>query len=198
MDFPAVVYTYIYKRNNIKIYYPVIKHQHPLIDQKINERIQQEIWLLYKLQNVGENQIIEMLGTFELKTNEKNVLSLTIDNYTFSGGAHGLTLQKGLTFDLKSGKLYQLKDLFLPNIPYVKTLSGIVNDQIESRNLPVFEKPVEITKNQYFYLADKCIVLFFQLYEILPYVYGFPYFPISIYDIQNLYNDKGLLGRMVR
>lgn len=77
---------------------------------------------------------------------------------------------------MESGKLYQLKDLFFPNSPYVEKLSEMVNAQIERRSIQVFEKPVTIREDQDYYLANKCLVLFFQLYEITPYVYGFPYF----------------------
>ncbi|WP_368073024.1 RsiV family protein [Virgibacillus salinus] len=50
--------------------------------------------------------------------------------------------------------------------------------------------------DQDFYIADKALVIYFQLYEITPYVFGFPMFPISVYAIKDIINEDGPLGRM--
>ncbi|MFB4475682.1 RsiV family protein, partial [Oceanobacillus caeni] len=54
----------------------------------------------------------------------------------------------------------------------------------------------KIEPNQYFYIADKTLVIYFQLYELAPYAFGFPMFPISVYDIQDIIDEEGPLGRM--
>lgn len=90
MDFPAMVYTYIYHRNNIKIYYPFVASQHTLVNSKVNQVIQHQVWKLYNKQYVNAT---EMVGFFKLKTNENKMLSITIDNYAYSGEAHGMTIQ---------------------------------------------------------------------------------------------------------
>ncbi|WP_342669952.1 hypothetical protein [Pseudobacillus wudalianchiensis] len=38
--------------------------------------------------------------------------------------------------------------------------------------------------------------MYFQLYEITPYVFGFPMFLISVYNLQDIIDENGLLGRM--
>jgi len=44
-------------------------------------------------------------GWYEIKTNEKGVLSLSIGNYTIAyPAAHGLTIIKSLTFDISTAK----------------------------------------------------------------------------------------------
>ncbi|WP_255323435.1 RsiV family protein [Priestia megaterium] len=53
-----------------------------------------------------------------------------------------------------------------------------------------------IKPDQDFYIADKSLVLFYQLYDLTPYVYGIPYFPISIYAIQDIIEDESPLGQM--
>jgi hypothetical protein len=53
-----------------------------------------------------------------------------------------------------------------------------------------------ISPEQDYYIADKALVLFFQLYELTAYAYGFPYFPISIYDLQTIIDEQGPLGKM--
>jgi len=124
-------------------------------------------------------------------------LSLALINYAFSGGAHGLTIMRSLTFDVVSGKSYQLKELFKKDSDYVKVLSEIVGVQIKERDLPLLEEYNGIKPDQDYYIADKCLVLYYQLYELVPYAYGFPYFPISVYEIQDIIDEDGPLGRMI-
>jgi hypothetical protein len=40
-------------------------------------------------------------------------------------------------------------------------------------------------------------VLYYQLYEMTAYVFGFPYFPISIYEMADIVAEDGPLGRMM-
>ena len=54
-----------------------------------------------------------------------------------------------------------------------------------------------IRPEQDYYIADKALVIYFQLYELTPYAYGFPYFPISVYEIQDIIDENGPLGRML-
>ncbi|WP_245921015.1 hypothetical protein [Melghirimyces profundicolus] len=36
------------------------------------------------------------------------------------------------------------------------------------------------------------------MYELLPYVFGFPFFPISIYHLSGILDEEGPLGRMLQ
>ena len=141
--------------------------------------------------------LVEMIGTYELKNNQRNVLSLTLSNYSYYyNAAHGMTNITSLTFDLEKGRLCELKDLFKPSSNYVDTISKLIHDQIKQRNIMLINDFTVIRPNQYFYIADKTLVIYFQLYELTPYVFGFPMFPISVYDIQDIIDEDGPLGRM--
>ncbi|WP_242009814.1 RsiV family protein [Halalkalibacter nanhaiisediminis] len=50
--------------------------------------------------------------------------------------------------------------------------------------------------NQYFYIADKAFGIYFQLYELVPYAWGFPYFVISVFEVQDMVVDDEAFGRM--
>ncbi|MCU6708166.1 DUF3298 and DUF4163 domain-containing protein [Paenibacillus sp. J5C_2022] len=164
---------------------------------KINEAIRSEVERLVHEQGSLADPRAEMQGYYELKTNEKNVLSLSLYNYAYTGGAHGMTLQKSMTFKQSTGEQYELKDLFKPSSPYVETISAIVGKQIQERGIPTFEPFQSISPDQSFYIADRSLVIYFQLYEIAPYVYGFLYFPISVYELQDIINEDGPLGPML-
>jgi len=136
-------------------------------------------------------------GYYEIKSNERGVLSLSIINYTYhQHAAHGLTITKSLNFDVLTGKNYQLHELFKPDSNYIQVLSDIIKKQIKERDIPVIEEFKEIRPDQDYYIADKALVIYFQLYELAPYAYGMPHFPISVYEISNLIKENSILDVM--
>jgi len=189
---PVGIETKQIKHDRVSILYPQISGPSPSATRIINNSIINQVNALIKEQGkyLTSNQY-EMIGHYELKTNERGILSLTLSNYAMSTpSAHGMTLLKGLTFDVNSGRSYQLADLFKPGAPYVNVLSREVQIQIQLRQIPVLSPFTAISPNQDFYLADKSIVLFYQLYDLAPYYYGFPMFPISNYTLLPLVSDQ--------
>jgi hypothetical protein len=182
----------------ITIDYPAVKDlESPTIQHSINRAIATQVDMLMREQGSYKNQKIEMLGWYEIKTNESGILSLTLGNYAFTyPSAHGMTIVKGLTFDMKSGNGIELKSLFKADSDYVKVLSDIVAQQIKDRQIALLGEFEGIAPDQDFYIADKSLVLFFQLYEITPYYMGLQYFPISVYQIQDIIDEDGPLGIM--
>mgnify|MGYP001306952874 CR=1 FL=1 len=169
----------------------------PLARNAMNRAIIDVVKTQMKNQGYPNPEIREMLGTFEIKTNERGVLSLSLINYTFAGGAHGMTLQQSLTFDADTGKAYALGELFKPGSPWESRLNAIIQAQIAARQLPLLVDYPGLSPNQDYYIADKSLVIYFPLYAIVPYAWGFPYFPISVYDIQDIINENGPLGVML-
>ncbi|XRG84951.1 DUF4163 domain-containing protein [Neobacillus sp. SAB-20_R2A] len=113
---PVDVKPYIYRSGPKKevIYPQVVNHRNQRLERSINQGIVQQTQKLIDTQ-VGDmpSTVSEMLGTFELKNNQRNVLSLNLSNYTYhEHAAHGMTYIKSLTFDLQKETLVQLKDLF--------------------------------------------------------------------------------------
>ncbi|CAH2213458.1 DUF3298 and DUF4163 domain-containing protein [Tepidibacter aestuarii] len=192
----------------VVIEYPlVIGMTNQSVQKKINDSI---LFLVNKLYIDQVNQLvfiqgypqipkIEVTGWFEIKTNERGILSLSIGNYTIAyPSAHGFTIIKSLTFDIQTGKIYQLYDLFKPESNYMEILSNIISNQIKDRDIHLINKFKGIkTSNQDYYIADKALVIYFQLYELTAYVYGFPYFPISVYEIQDIIQEDSPLYKML-
>ena len=197
---PVSIQTMVIKQQGTNIYYPqVIDLQDNNVQQSINRTISELVQSLaqQQYQRQGTNSFTEMIGTFEIKTNERNVLSLSLANYAIAyHHANGLTLMGSLTFDIDTGRSYKLGDLFKPGSNYVDVLSQIVQKQIHERNIPTLGKFPGISPDQDFYIADKSIVLYFQAIEITPHYYGLPMFPISVYDLQDIVDENGPLGRM--
>ncbi|MFC5528791.1 DUF3298 and DUF4163 domain-containing protein [Cohnella yongneupensis] len=163
----------------------------------MNKAIASTAHELMKDQGYPSDDIQEMNGTFEIKTNERGLLSLSLLNYAFTGGAHGNTLQRSLTFDADTGRQYTLGELFKPASKYEATLNKLIQAQIKARKLPLLGDYPGITPDQDFYIADKSLVIYFPLYAIVPYAWGFPYFPISVFTIQDIIDENGPLGELM-
>ncbi|WP_010529765.1 DUF3298 and DUF4163 domain-containing protein [Lentibacillus jeotgali] len=186
-------------RPELNVIYPVVFGMRlQEMEQFINQSIAHETQQLINMQiDEMPSSLIEMDGSFEIKNNQRNVLSLSLSNYAYHyQAAHGMTYIRSLTFDLQNQKRCSLSDLFKPGSNYIERLNELVNEQIEQRDIQTFDEHVGIQAEQDFYIADKALVIYFQLYDITPYVFGFPMFPISVYDIADIINEDGPLGRM--
>ncbi len=180
---------------NVKINVPYITGgTTPAAVEAMNNAIASANQELLRAQGYPGPDVQEMDGTFEIKTNERGVLSLSLLNYAYTGGAHGNTLQKSLTFDADTGRSYTLGQLFKPGSNYEARLNTIIQAQIKARQLPLLGDYPGITPDQDFYIADKALVIYFPLYAIVPYAWGFPYFPISVFEIQDIIDEEGPMG----
>lgn len=200
LDLPVRIETKYIKKSSpsINVYYPIVTNlPHPAVEKKINGDIIHALNKLLIEQGFYSEHLVEMVGTYEIKTNERGVLSLSLTVYSFTGGAHGLTIIKSLTFDVKTGKQYALNDLFKPDSNYVKVLSEMIEKKMVEWDVPLLEDFTQIRSDQDFYIADHSLVIYFQVYEWTPYVYGFPYFPITIKDIEGIIREGGILEKMI-
>lgn len=197
---PVGIETRVISTPQTTIYVPQVTGlSNQQVEQQINSTIASQVYALMEGQrNYQASPLAEMTGHYEIKSNERGILSLTLSNYAyFQQMAHGNTLLASLTFDVLTGRMYQLADLFKPGSNYVQVISPIIAAQIRERNLPLLNPPFQsIAPNQPFYLADKALVVYFALYEITPYYVGFPMFPISVYDLQSLTTDQSPISMM--
>jgi len=201
MRFPIPIQTGSYVVPNIEVYYPIVYGLPNLAAQEtMNGAIRAQAGAMIEEQrrNQPTDGATTMTGLYELKTNERGVLSLTQSNYAYTPpAAHGMTLLRSLTFDAATGKSYALPELFRNGTPYKELIDAEIRKQIEDRDVPLISDFRGIAPNQPYYIADKALVVYFQLYELTPYVYGFPMFPISVYALQQYVVEAGPLGRMM-
>ncbi|MCM3762716.1 DUF3298 and DUF4163 domain-containing protein [Alkalihalobacillus oceani] len=194
---PAQVIARHLVQPRLDIYYPELSGlANQQVQEKLNKRIVKQVMTMIQKQGYEKEPQTVITGGFEVKTNQRDIISLTNNHYAYSGGAHGLTMQRSLTMNTVTGDTYALKDLFKPGATYTKALNAIIKRQIKERDLPLLSEFKGIAPNQYFYLADKALVLYFQLYELLPYAAGIPYFVIPVYELQNIAAEDGPLGKM--
>jgi hypothetical protein len=182
----------------VEVYYPsLINLINGRAQQLINQEVIKMVQKLIKKQNF-EPRRTEMNGSFEVKTNQRGIVSISLNNYAYTEHyAHGMTYIYSLTANINNGKIYQLKDLFKPDSDYIAVLSNIIKEELKRRDVPLLDGFENIKPDQDFYIADKCVVIYFQVYEITPYYVGLPMFPISVYTLENIVKEDGPLGRMI-
>lgn len=198
---PVIVITRKIKSKDkwLNINYPVVINMvDKIVQNKINKTIKKLVYSIIKKQGYYDRAKVTVEGWYEIKSNERGILSLTIGNYSYSyPSAHGLTIIKSLTFDMITGKKYEFFQLFKKNSNYIEKISKIISKQIEQREIDLIGEFKGVDGRQDYYIADKCLIVYFQTYEISPYVWGLPYFPICLYKIENIIAEAGPLEVML-
>lgn len=120
----------------------------------------------------------EYLGNYTVTYNRGGLLSILEQTYAYTGGAHGISVREGLTFRLSDGKLLTLDEVLRKNPDFRKIVDPSIAKQLEQTE-GYFGGFKTIGSNPDYYLKNNGVVIFFQLYDYLPYAYGFPefYFP---------------------
>lgn len=125
-----------------------------------------------------------------LATSSKTV-SYILETYEFTGGAHGGTTINTFTYDLSTGKLVTIENVFTPSYlsvvaPMAKTyFTSSLGDNSQPS---MIEDGTSATTTNYssWYLTDKTVVFIFGQYQVGPYVIGIQEFPIEKSSIQNI------------
>jgi len=114
---------------------------------------------------------------FDIKLVNEKLLSLALNHYEFTGGAHGNFYAMGYTFDLNTGDLLTLDKIIrqgsLPAI--TKICEQRILEMFEAESLSdagIFEDYIDLTTDQDFFLLSDALVFQFDPYEIAPYSMG--------------------------
>ncbi len=102
-----------------------------------------------------------------------NMQSFLLTTYGYTGGAHGLDSEKGMTFNLSNGRQITENDLFIRE--YKPELSRILTSHLqESVSEDIYEslfiKAIEPNGN--FFVTPEGMTYIYNRYEIGPYVSG--------------------------
>lgn len=111
------------------------------------------------------------------------VLSLYVDYYQYTGGAHGITERRAYNIDLKTGELLPLAELFEPGYDYKAVIDQEIKRQIALEPEAYFEGDMGfkgINKEQGYYLDGDSLVIYFNQYEIAPYAGGIREFKMPL------------------
>lgn len=144
----------------------------------------------YSIENGFPVRAFDAVLAYTITYNDNCTLSLYFDQYEYTGGAHGSTLRYSDTWHLKNSRLIKLRQMFSSDLNYrgyiIKAINAQIAEQIESGNDIYFDDYQKNVKKYFnknsFYLTEKGIVIYFQQYEIAPYVAGIVGFTIPYSD----------------
>ncbi len=193
------------------IRYPEIKFSNEHVQNKINILIKENI---YEFKKYIEDVYNEALSVYPQETVNflpysnyegsaifdyeivENILSIKITFSQFTGGAHPIVSVKEYNFDLGTGDILNLEDIFNGNGKnnYKNLISDIILDKMNQNPESYFVDEFKgVDKNTGYYLTRDDIVIFFQLYEVAPYSSGIVEFKIpysKLYDYLIFNNSK--------
>ncbi|MFP5112294.1 WG repeat-containing protein [Bacillaceae bacterium C204] len=132
-------------------------------------------------------------GNYEITYYKKNLLVIKITGYDYPFcAAHGMPIERYAHINLKTGSMYQLKDLFKSGSPYVKVISEIIFNQMKGNNqYSSYLFPDEyhgIKADQPFFISEAGLNIYFNPYEIAAFAAGFPTFTIPFENLKDLIN----------
>lgn len=128
---------------------------------------------------------IHFWATYAVKLNKNGLLSVTITEYVYTGGAHGNTAVLAYVMNVATGQVYNLQDIFRPGENYCAQLEKIIRDEISTRDPKAYWfKGLEQSPS--FYLIEEGLVVYFQPYEIGPWSTGVPRFVIPYSKLSKL------------
>jgi hypothetical protein len=134
-------------------------------------------------------------GDFNVPYYKEHFVVIEINGYDYPfGAAHGMPVKNHAHIDLKTGKFYQLKDLFKPEADYVEVISQIIGEQIKKDDQYSYVFPDAykgIKADQPFFISEGALNVYFKPYDIAPYVAGFPTFTIPFNEINSIINHEG-------
>lgn len=119
-----------------------------------------------------------------------NILSVQLNIYSYSGGAHGSSQVLSITSNTSTGEIYEFKDLFKKDADYNKTITDLILREIEKdpdKYFLEYKETILRKKGDYdFYIDGDKLVVYFGLYDIAPYAAGIRHFVIDSKDIKDI------------
>ena len=189
-----------YKPNvNYLVYYPVLGNLADLkVEANVNAKLR-EMWTDISTLSVKPSDILDYSyeSNFQVVFSRKDLLVLMESGYWYPfGAAHGTPVMNHAHIDIRTGRFYELDDLFKKDSNYEAVLTEIVGKQIDelaaAEDSYIFADSFDgISSDQPFYITDKGLNLYFLPYEIAPYAAGFPTFMVTFDEISDIIDRNG-------
>ncbi len=195
---PVTIKTLHYVKTHIYFDYPALSGlSDPAKEQKMNDMIHR-----FVKQMVSELYYMEIptdvSGYYEVKTNERGILSIAFLGSGDFLGAHPIQMVRSLTFDIKKGEAYPFYELFEEEEAAFAFLSRWGKESFIKRKIDFFEDSyLGVKKRQDYYVVDHMMVIYFQQYEIGPRSIGFPFFWVPLEKLENHLTENSFLKRLI-
>lgn len=178
IEYPEIVMDWQQNRNGIKKFNDYNLKMALQTQQKAENELYKEAIELYKYnkENGYPQMMYELYREYQITLNQENAVSMYIDEYIFSGGAHGTTTRASQTWNLMLGKMVELYELY-PNEPYflldiLRKINREISENIEIYFADPYPLVVEYFNPESYYIDNGKVVIYFQQYDIAPYSSG--------------------------
>lgn len=146
----------------------------------------------YAAENSLESAEYKVLSNYAVTFNKNYALSTIVGLMAF-GGHSGPKYNElnNYNFDLSTGNILSIKDIFKEGIDYIKVITDYVNYKI-NQNKDFYYKDVivDIPDDQSFYITDDGLVIYFGLDEIAPESFGIPKFKMAFSKFSPYINPR--------
>ncbi|QSO52111.1 LppP/LprE family lipoprotein [Alicyclobacillus curvatus] len=131
-------------------------------------------------------------ASYNVVFQQGDIMNFMISTY-FSpkGAAHGMPSRTSLIVNVKTGQVYQLKDLFQLGSNYLPKVSQVVANEDTTHALDTFAKFTGVTNKDTIYLRSGGFVVDFAPYEWASYAQGFLDYPVSFASVDGIINKSG-------
>ena len=121
----------------------------------------------------------------------KNMISVVLYNYNYTGGAHGMQWLKSFVGYKDSEKLLTLEDIVLSKSVYESKIKKLINEKIDADSSNYYqyaESAVNSTeiKDRFYIDNSGNIVIYYQPYEVAPYAGGIKYFVFTPQELNGI------------
>ena len=178
IEYSEIVMVWQQNRNGIKKFNDYNLKMALQTQQKAENELYKEAIELYKYnkENGYPQMMYELYREYQITLNQENAVSMYIDEYIFSGGAHGTTTRTSQTWNLMLGKMVELYELY-PNEPYflldiLRKINREISENIEIYFADPYPLVVEYFNPDSYYIDNGKVVIYFQQYDIAPYSSG--------------------------
>lgn len=127
----------------------------------------------------------ELMQVYTETYNKSPLISLYSDVYEYTGGAHGITVRRGQTWDLERGCMLRMANLFRPGYNFRRILLTEILRQADINqraNAVYFDDYRQLIVRHFdpanFYLTPRGVAVFYPLYSIAPYAAGIQVFVV--------------------
>lgn len=136
----------------------------------------------------------EAVVDYETTFINNKLLSLPINFYSYTGGAHGITLKEAYNFDLESGDRLKLNHIFKADSNYKDIIKEFIKTSIEENPDVYFDDAIDVINklndNTPFYITKNSLIIYYEPYEIAPYSSGIREFEIPFFTLSTQLNPK--------
>lgn len=191
----------------VRIFYPQISNlNNQSVQNKINSLLETEFmqaknWFndfIADTDYISEfppDWVFSFETDFRVTLNNADFLSLVLDYYEYTGGAHGNYYSIGYNIRLSDGEILTLKDILKPNS--LQALSEFCVEEILNmfdanslNDAGFFEDDLDISDDQDFYITPDALVIQFDPYEVAPFAMGSIEVKLKFSQIKNILKEN--------